>query len=102
MTQPISPRTIKKALPEEVIVAINKLLSEKITERGSYLYAKFNQNEAVAAILSAMPNLSRQDVFDRGYLDFEFVYREAGWVVHFDKPGYNESYEGYWEFEGTK
>jgi ASC-1-like (ASCH) protein len=32
------------------------------------------------------------------WLDFEDIYRKQGWRVRCDVPGFNESYETYWEF----
>ncbi len=38
-------------------------------------------------------------VCDNHWLDVEDVYREAGWVVEYDKPGYCESYEATFTFK---
>ena len=36
---------------------------------------------------------------DRGWLDIEPIYEQAGWQVKFDKPAYNESYKAFFVFK---
>ena len=45
---------------------------------------------------------ARQELFDNHYLDIEPAYRNAGWKVEFDKPGYNETYDSYFVFSKKK
>lgn len=40
----------------------------------------------------------RRHVFANKWLDVEEAYRAAGWLVRYDKPGFNEDYDAYWEF----
>jgi hypothetical protein len=42
--------------------------------------------------------LTRQGMYDKGWMDVEDVYQKAGWEVEFDKPGYNEDYEANFKF----
>jgi hypothetical protein len=35
---------------------------------------------------------TRKDIFDKGWLDIEDIYRAADWVVAYDKPGFNETH----------
>jgi len=42
--------------------------------------------------------LTRQGMYDKGWMDVEDAYRKAGWDVDFDKPGYNETYEANFTF----
>ena len=44
--------------------------------------------------------LTKAKIFSEGYLNVEEVYREQGWVVSYDKPGYNESYDANFKFKG--
>jgi len=43
--------------------------------------------------LMAATGKTRDEVFDKGWLNIEPMYRAAGWKVVYDKPAYNESYE---------
>lgn len=38
------------------------------------------------------------EVFKKGWLNVEYLFRAAGWEVQYDKPGYNETYEAYFTF----
>lgn len=97
MTTPIRPEQVaeakQKALPESVLSAFNTLIARKWSNGRAVV----TQNEAIAEIRSR-ESVSRQAVFDNGWLDVEDVYRAAGWHVEYDKPGYNEDYEAYFTF----
>lgn len=95
--KPIAPTEVSeakaKALPEGVIEVFNTLIA-----------LKFNAGAAVldlaetAAEVAAKLGLSQKEIFEKGYMDVEPIYRSAGWVVHFDQPGYNESYPATYTF----
>lgn len=44
------------------------------------------------------PVITRQDIFDKGWLNFEYAYEAVGWKVEYDKPGYNEDYPASFTF----
>ena len=103
--KPITPDEVaarkRDALPPQVIEVFNQLIAEHWT--GSS--ATFTQSDAIAAIVARcggdngpLHSASRSEVLRRGWLDVEDVYREAGWHVVFDKPGYNERYEAFYKF----
>lgn len=50
----------------------------------------------------AKMNISRREVFIMRLLDVEQAYREYGWNVKYDKPGFNESYESFFIFKKPK
>jgi len=110
--QPVSPQDVveekEKWIPDEVISAFNKLISVNF----SYGHASFRQDEIVVEIID---NLKKSDlevikgiqqsnkklrtlIFDRNWLDVEDIFRKAGWIVEYDKPGYNESYAATFNF----
>lgn len=86
-------------IPDFVIEAVNELLAKKCRSKTSEI--KLLQKEVVDNIMQkgAIPEEEKNSVFDKGYLDFETLYREAGWDVSYDKPGYNESYEAFFVFK---
>lgn len=109
MIKPISPEQAAEkklaSIPEFVIDAVNELLIEGAST-GSYRVI-LNQSEVVTRIItkaneeaadSLITKIERAEVFDRGWLDFEPLFRRAGWKVDYDRPGYNESYEAHWIF----
>jgi hypothetical protein len=94
MVTPIRPEDVgaakAAALPDFVLEAVNHLLATKISGGR----ARLMLTEVVDEILRRAPEgTARQDCFTKHWVDFEPVYRDAGWSVVYDKPGYNESGE---------
>ena len=85
-------------IPEEVLFIVNNLI---ISALNSSLVAVLTQDEIVEDISNKM-NLPRHEVFERHYLDFEQLYRNAGWDVDYDKPAYNETYKASFTFSKKK
>jgi len=44
----------------------------------------------------------KNDIFEKNFLDFESVFRNVGWSVEYDKPGYCESYDAFFTFKKKK
>jgi hypothetical protein len=103
----------KNRIPDFVINAFNDLIAEKLYNGKAVI----KQEEAIEAILKLMPSSEqsvthegirgeavrdlkkdRAKIFSRHWLDVEPLYRDQGWSVEFDKPGYNESYDGFFTF----
>lgn len=98
MVEPITPDEVvaakAKILPDEVIEVFNELIAKHWAGHSS----KFKQSEAeeiIAARLAVHPKF----LYQNNYMDVEDIYREQGWSVTYDKPGYNEMYEATYEFE---
>jgi len=95
--EPIKPSEVvevkKKMLPYEVIECFNELIAEKWNGQS----ATIKQTEAANRIAEQM-GVDTQHLYDRGYMDIEDIFRAAGWVVEYDKPGYNETYPAAFEF----
>jgi len=94
--KPISPEDIKitseDLIPDEVIEAFNEMIVEKWDDYKSY----FKQKEIVKTIQAKL-KISNKDVeeniFNKNYLDVEQMYRELGWDVKYESPGYRESFD---------
>jgi hypothetical protein len=98
--EPIRPKDIekqKRKLPDEVIAAWNELLIVNFQSGGKTAYIQ--QQEAVAAILAAIPGLTKHDIYDKHYLDVESTYRSVGWKVFYTKSAYYETSDSYFTFE---
>lgn len=89
----------KKAaiFPVEVIEAFNVLIAKNFTNGR----ANVTQEDAIKAICSSL-GISRVEVFKNHYLDIEEVFREAGWSVKYDKPGWDENYGAFFIFERAR
>ena len=59
--------------------------------------ARILQKEIVERIM-AKNNITSETLFKNHYLDFEYLYIDAGWGVEFNNPGYNETYKAYFIF----
>ena len=107
MTKPLSPDEIglykSKTFPPEVFEAFNELIAAKFSNG----YATVKQEDVVERIISKidkdhdpedLPTRTRSRIFAEGWLNVEEAYREQGWKVEYDKPGYNESYGAYFTF----
>lgn len=96
MTKPITPNDIPavraKMLPPEVLETFNELITEHYSNGRSTV----KQKEVVERLETA--GFNHREIYDKGYLNVEEIYRDAGWHVKFDKPGYNESYDAYFVF----
>ena len=69
--------------------------------------SKFKQDDIINIILTKMNikmktnspfMLTDEYLFDNKFLDVEDIYRKQGWVVAYDKPAYNETYDAIFEF----
>ncbi len=76
-------------IPPEVFDIVNEMLASSLTVMQGVLVERICKRLGV----------ERAAVFGNHWLDFERAYEAAGWEVRYDKPGYNEDYEPFWEFE---
>ena len=84
---------LAKQLPVEVLETFNELIVHNMRGGG----AKVLQNEAVRAICNRM-KIRQDDVYDRGYLEVDAAFKEAGWKVVYDKPAMDEDYDASFTF----
>ncbi len=108
-TKPITPLEVvqvkRETLPDEVIKAFNDMITETWSD-GSSCFKQDDVVKKMIGLLKASDEYSqfltariREMIFDKHWLDVEPIFREAGWIVKYDKPGYNESYSATFEFK---
>jgi hypothetical protein len=85
-------------IPEAVLNVVNQLLRERWDNHTARITQAEVFKEAFAIMRADGANVTKDDFFKRHWLDFEQVYKNAGWKVEYDRPGYNESYEAFWVF----
>jgi hypothetical protein len=99
---PITPQEIladlPNIIPSFVFEAVNNLLKKKF--RGESVTIK--QDTIMDEIAKLQTTYTRQEIFDNKWMDFEKVYRDNGWKVEYDKPGYNETYDAFFVFTPKK
>lgn len=90
--KPISPSEIldnlDKIIPPVVIQAVNNLLMKEY--RGGSV--TILQDAIIKEIKNLDGTITKDQIYDNKWLDFESLYRQNGWSVEYDKPAYNETY----------
>jgi len=98
---PLNPADIVQAkavtIPDEVMTVWNFHIAKGFKQGKSRIV----QDEIVLDIMSAMGS-PRARVYTENWLDIEDVYRDAGWIVKYDKPGYCEDYPASFTFTKQK
>ncbi len=98
--RPIRPEEVTKVqveqFPPEVFQVFNALIAENISNGDALVF----QEDAVKRMVAC--GLRRALIFQKGWLNVEDAYREAGWKVEYDKPGYNESYPASFRFKSAR
>lgn len=94
--KPISPKDVTgeraKQIPDSVLGAFNALIAQNFRNGSACVL----QDDVVARLEER--GLNRREIFDKGWLDVEDLYRNAGWYVQYDKPGFSESYPATFTF----
>jgi len=113
--KPIEPGEVVDAkqysIPDEIFEAFNNLIAKNFHSGSS----NFKQKEVVEEILcrlrdkdlnlDILKNINRDDasleslIYANYWLDVEDIYRKVGWIVKYDKPSYNESYDANFTFK---
>lgn len=100
---PISPDDVEHvragSIPGEVFAAFNELIAEGWAGRTATVRQDEVSDLALAKLKVRLPDMTKAEMFRRGWLDVEGAYRVAGWDVEYDKPGYNETYEATFTFK---
>ena len=101
--KPITPQEVAdrkvKSIPPEVIEVFNDLIAENFSGNS----ATVTVTQAVTRIKKRMGRRTNDEqIVERGWLDIEPIFRETGWDVVYDQPGYNESYEANYTFTVKK
>jgi hypothetical protein len=101
--KPITPAEAENKRIEAIDPAMIQAVNELIVENLKSGHATVQQKEIVKRYFQVVDKQptekAKSDLFDRNQLDFEDVFRKAGWAVEYDKPGYNESYEAFFVFK---
>lgn len=85
-----------REFPDFVVDAFNGCIQDSHSQ-GT---VQVMQEEVIMRMMSLNPELKRQEIFDKHYLDVENLYRRAGWTVTYIKPAYSDpNPEAYWEFK---
>jgi hypothetical protein len=103
---PIKPSEVvalkKNYIPGFVFQGFNSCIAKHYNNG----YASFTQDQVIEEIIKQWrlsidldTEVTRDLIFQNKWLDVEGVYREQGWMVEYDAPGYNESYSAKFTFK---
>lgn len=100
----ITPQEIKRGvglnIPNFVVKAVNKLLAKECGGINT-TRVTLKKDDVVNEIISSMSGsitLTKEEVINNKWLNFEALYKEAGWNVSFDKPGIGENFDAHFVF----
>lgn len=95
---PITPKEIMNNLEyiihPSIIKAVNCLLKERYKGREVII----KQKEIIKKSKEFTPSLTEREIFDDHHMDFESIFRKAGWKVEYHSPDRDESFEEYFRF----
>jgi hypothetical protein len=87
-------------LSHEMIQAANELLAENLSASGGEI--TFTHEELRKRFQKIVAEATGKDASEvecnTKWLDIEDIFEKAGWIVQYDSPGYNESYDGFFIF----
>ena len=98
MTKPITPKDVESAKTSHTLPLIIEAANELIVEKWNGYNATFTLRE-LGTRARAKLGMQEDQEFERGQLDIEPIFRKAGWIVEYDRPGYNENYEAHFIFK---
>lgn len=98
--KPITPEEALKqkieAMPDCIISEVNKMIVENMSVIQSY-YVTLKLKEVEPRLKQVTKALEIK--WDKSYLDFEPIFREAGWNVEYKQSGYGDSdFDAYYKF----
>lgn len=98
--KPIRPEEITgekaKQIPDSVLKTFNTLIAQNFSSGSAIVLEK----DIVAQLIER--GINRSQIYVNHWLDVEDIYREAGWNVEYDKPGFNETYDASFTFRPSR
>ena len=97
--KPISPKDVTdnldKVIPEKIIEAVNNLIKKDFRKHSVTIM----QEDILKEIKRLDKGLTEKKVIDNNWLDFEPIFKKAGWIVTYDSPGWDENYDSTFTFK---
>jgi len=99
--KPITPKEateeIEKNFPNFVIEGINNAINKHYFGKASFT---IKQKVIADEIMAVAPEgVTREKLFEKHWMDFEKIYEKFGWNIKYDRPGYDENYDAFFEFK---
>lgn len=86
-------------IPSFVIEIVNELIVDAMTAVNQPNVITIKRDVIMEAIQTLKTEITRQEIFDNHWLDFEPVFNKHGWRVTYHSPGYGDSdFDPYFKF----
>ena len=101
---PVSPAAAREAyesgddVPDFVIEVVNELIGKHWCAGGFSI----KQSVIVAALMAKRGDVTREQVFEQKWLDFEQAFMQQGWRVQHSKGEWGVEDSAYFRFEEVK
>src|ERR1700727_2547589 len=99
--KPITPAEARKNKNHEIPDFVMQAFNEEILQKFDGHSARVKQDDVIHRIMvkseraiasgAGTGAITREDLFDNHWLDVETIFQDAGWMVEYDKPAYNET-----------
>lgn len=99
MSKPIRPEDVGAAQAQYIPDQVFDIFNSEIAARFDHGSARVKQDTVLKRLVDL--GHQRHKVFELGWLNIEQAYKDAGWSVRYEKPGFNESGDAYFEFVAT-
>ena len=97
MTKPIRPGDVGAEKGKHIPAAVFDAFNTEIAKHFSSGSAIVKQETVLMRLVEG--GMQRREIFDAGWLNIEEAYKDVGWKVTYDKPGFNETGESFFKFE---
>lgn len=104
IAEPIGPDEVvavkTESIPEEVFETFNELIARHYNGDQAVIY----QDDVMDILMKKLSRTTHtaDDVYRNHWLDVEDSYRAKGWSVHYDRPGFGETYRANFTFSRRK
>lgn len=99
--KPISPNDDRLGagrIPDAIIALFNQLIIEKWNGKEAFI----PQDVIIRKIMKVEICENRQSIFDKGWMDIEPIFEEAGWKVKYNKQCIGDNFESHYIFTKYK
>ena len=97
IVKPIRPEEVLKIKGQDMAKEVIETFNEFIARNWDGSRSCFKLDEIAKAVAKKL-NVETGVLFENHWMDVEGIFREAGWSVDYDQPGYCESYPATYTF----
>ncbi|MEO6304519.1 MAG: hypothetical protein ABIP51_15270 [Bacteroidia bacterium] len=104
MATPITPKELKEdfitTMPDCIIEGVNNAIINN--SKGKTYFTIKQVLIELEIIIASNGEISKSEIYDKGYMDFETLFEKAGWEIKYVSPDYTESFDPYFIFKAKE